>query len=353
MITSVAMSEQKKRTTRKVFIYLRIGFVLAGVLLGGIWLYQDQRYIKLGQALAKMNPVFICGIVGIFILSQVILASRWWLLLRTQGVHISIWTAIRLHFLGLFYNNFMPGSLGGDLIRAWYVTKHTDQRRFEAALSVFVDRLVGFTSSIIMAGFCYFVLLEGQKLGIGRQSNSEASAGGEYQRWAIWGLVIIGIAVVVTIALPAGRKLAAKVWQGCLKLAKKLGTAAVVYGRNPFTILAAFGLTFLLQGIVIGGFWLVGRHIGITAIVKYYFVFFPLTWALGAIPISVGGAVVVEGGLVSLFNVIAGVEAEKALAIALCQRVVWMVAALPGAFVHLTGRHLPKEDAIDTAMIDN
>ena len=93
-----------------------------------------------------------------------------------------------------------------------------------------------------------------------------------------------------------------------------------------------------MQSIVITGFWLIGRQIGIEVSAKYYFVFFPLTWALGAIPISVGGAVVVEGGLVSLFTVVAGVEAEKALAIALCQRVVWMVAALPGAFVHLAGR---------------
>ena len=62
---------------------------------------------------------------------------------------------------------------------------------------------------------------------------------------------------------------------------------------------------------------------------------------------SVGGAGVVEGGLVGLFNVIAGVEAEQALAIALLQRAVWIVAALPGAWIHWTGRHLPKEDAID------
>lgn len=224
----------------------------------------------------------------------------------------------------------MPGSLGGDVIRAWYVTKHT-HHRFEAALSVFVDRLVGFTSSVIMASFCYFVLLEGQKFGIGKGGDSATSAEGGHKEWVIWVLVVLAVMVVVGLLLPAGRKMAKKFW-----------TAVVVYSRNPLTILAAFGLTFLLQGIVIAGFWLVGRHIGITASVKYYFVFFPLTWALGAIPISVGGAVVVEGGLVSLFTVIAGVEAEKALAIALCQRVVWMVAALPGAFVHLAGGHLPS-----------
>ncbi|MFH1371905.1 MAG: lysylphosphatidylglycerol synthase transmembrane domain-containing protein [Planctomycetota bacterium] len=339
------MGEEKKQTTKKIFVYLRIAFVLAGVTAGIIWVCGRQRYVKLGEILSRMNPAFIVGIVAVFALSQVILASRWWLLLRTQKVHISIRAAVRLHFLGLFYNNFMPGSLGGDLMRAWYVTKHT-HRRFEAALTVFVDRLLGFTSSVIMAGFSYFVLLHGQKLGIAGAGDS-AVAEGHYKGWVVWGLVILGLVAVVMLVLPAGRRLVKKAWEQGLKLAKKLWTAVVIYSRSPLTILAVFGLTFVLQGIVIVGFWLVGRHIGIEASVKYYFVFFPLTWALGAIPVSVGGAVVVEGSLVALFTVVAGVGAEQALAIALCQRVVWMVASLPGAFVHLAGGHLPKEIGID------
>jgi uncharacterized membrane protein YbhN (UPF0104 family) len=341
------MGEEKNQTKKKIFVFLRIGFVLAGVTAGVIWVCVGERYVKLGKILARMNPAFIVGIVGVFVLSQVILASRWWLLLRTQDVHISIWAAVRLHFLGLFYNNFLPGSMGGDLMRAWYVTKHT-HRRFEAALSVFVDRFLGFTSSLIMAGFSYFVLLHGQNLGIGG-AGANSAAQGDYKGWVVWALAILGLMAVLGFLVPAVRRLAAKVWEQVLRLGRKFWTAAIIYGRNPLTILAVFGLTFVLQGIVIVGFWLVGRHIGIEASVKYYFVFFPLTWALGAIPISVGGAVVVEGGLVTLFTIVAKVDAEAALAIALCQRVVWMIAALPGAFVHLAGGHLPKDIAIDYA----
>jgi hypothetical protein len=56
---------------------------------------------------------------------------------------------------------------------------------------------------------------------------------------------------------------------------------------------------------------------------------------------------VVEGGLVGLFKEIARVAPEQALAIALIQRAVWIVAALPGAWIHWTGRHLPKDEAMD------
>jgi len=65
------------------------------------------------------------------------------------------------------------------------------------------------------------------------------------------------------------------------------------------------------------------------------------------LPISIGGAVVVEGSLAYLFIHFAGVEAEAALALALCQRMVWMIASLPGAAIHLMGAHLPKDFFID------
>ncbi|MGD0571412.1 MAG: lysylphosphatidylglycerol synthase transmembrane domain-containing protein [Sedimentisphaerales bacterium] len=334
------MGEQKKTTAHKLFFFLRIGFVVAAIVAAVIWVCGKEadvrRYVILWQSFVKMGPWFFAGIVAAFVVSQAILASRWWLLLRTQGIRISIWAAIRLHFLGLFYNNAMPGSVGGDLIRAWYVTKHTE-KKFEAVLSIFVDRFVGLLSSLIMAGFCYFVLLRGVNLGI-----SQKAASGILK----WAVIAVAALAILAAVIPAGRKLAAKVYQHFVTFVKKLWTAAVLYGSNPLTILAAFGLTFLLQGIVITGFWLIGRQIGIEAGLKYYFVFFPLTWGLGAIPVSVGGAGMVEGGLVGLFK-LAGVEPVQALAIALCQRAVWIVAALPGAWIHWTGRHLPKEMQIE------
>ncbi len=99
--------------------------------------------------------------------------------------------------------------------------------------------------------------------------------------------------------------------------------------------------------MVITGFWFLGRSLGITAGIKYYYVFFTLTWVLGAIPISIGGAVVVEGMLIVLFVNIANVAEDSAYALALCQRAVWILASLPGAAIHLFGAHLPKDFSID------
>jgi len=132
-----------------------------------------------------------------------------------------------------------------------------------------------------------------------------------------------------------------------LRTAEKFKKAIFLYCRKPLTLLTAFGLTVFLQIMTITGFWLVGRDIGITASIKYYYVFFTLTWVLGAVPISIGGAVVVEGMLMVLFINIAGVAKDSALALALSQRFVWILASLPGAAIHLLGAHLPKDFFID------
>jgi uncharacterized membrane protein YbhN (UPF0104 family) len=109
----------------------------------------------------------------------------------------------------------------------------------------------------------------------------------------------------------------------------------------------AFGLTVFLQLLTITGFWFLGRNIGVDVSIKYYYVFFTLTWVLGAVPISIGGVAVVEFSLVALFIKFAGVSKEAAAALALCQRAVWMLASLPGAAIHLMGAHLPKDFFID------
>jgi uncharacterized protein (TIRG00374 family) len=337
----------KERKANLLFVLFRISFVTAGIVLVIIWASREQRWRKL----TEINPViFICSLV-IFIIAQIIIGFRWWLLLRSQSIFITFISAVRLHFLGLFYNNCMPGSVGGDLIRAWYVTKHTD-KRFEAALSVFVDRIVGLVSTLIIAVFFYTLFLKGENLGIGtRKSSGIFSAVKEHRIILFW---LFGFIVFVFLGLLLYGKSRSKLKKACfyigkrsLRTGKRFKEAILLYCKKPFTLLAAFGLTVLLQIMTITGFWFVGRSLGIAASIKYYYVFFTLTWVLGAVPVSIGGAVVVEGMLMMLFINFAGVAEDSALALALCQRFVWLLASLPGAAIHLLGAHLPKDFFVD------
>jgi uncharacterized protein (TIRG00374 family) len=341
------MSGAKEKKTKLLFVLFRICFVTTGVILAIIWASQQQRWRKL----AEINPAIFACSLGIFVVAQIIIGLRWWLLLRSRSIFIPFFLAVRLHFLGLFYNNCMPGSVGGDLIRAWYITKHTD-KRFEAALCVFVDRAVGLLSTLIIAVFFYALFLRGQTLAIrARQDVSFLSFVAEHKMIFIW---LFGFIALILGGLSWHEKSRAMLIKICLfigdralRTTQKFKKAIFLYCRKPLTLLTVFGLTVFLQLMTITGFWLVGRSLGITASIKYYYVFFTLTWVLGAVPVSIGGAVVVEGMLMVLFIRFAGVAEDSALALALSQRFVWLLASLPGAVIHLIGAHLPKDFFID------
>jgi len=336
----------------KYLIIVRLSVVLVGIVFAVLWLRQGQRLERMAAIFRQMS-VWRFGLAFcVFAISQLIIAYRWRLLLKTQQVWISFGAAVRLHLLGLFYNNFMPGSVGGDLLRAWYVTKHTD-RKFEAALSVFVDRVIGLLSTLVIATVCYLLFLRDRTLSI--VVRPAADLGRLLAKCGQWGVIVLAGAAVVgavvvvlhggirSSATAAGASIAAPV----ARLWSKFRTVMGIYCSRPVVLGEVFLLTVVLQVAMITGFWFLGVELGVDVSVRYYYVFFTLAWVLGSVPISVGGAVIVEGLLAYLFVTFASVQPEAAVALALCQRLIWMIASLPGAAIHLIGAHLPKEFFVD------
>jgi len=336
---------------KKVFLFLRIAVVVGGIIWGVVWISRDVGWANLAETFRRINPSILALALAIFVLAQVLIGLRWWLLLRSQSIFIAFWAAVKLYFLGWFYNNFMPGSVGGDLLRAWYVTKHA-HKKFEAVLSVFVDRAIGLLSTLAIAVFFYWLFLRGEGIVI-TSAGRDGFTGYVLQYKEAVGWVLATIAVIFCLLLlhSRSRGMLAGIWSSILmhgvKMIEKFKNALILYCRRPLTILAAFGLTVFLQLMTITGFWLLGMNLGITVSIKYYFVFFTLVWVLGAVPVSIGGAVVVEGFLIYMFIHFAGVDKDAASVLALSQRVVWMLASLPGAVIHLVGAHLPREFSVD------
>ncbi len=339
------MPRSSSSKSKYIFLFLRVAVVAAGVTWAVVWVSGEKRWASLADTFRRMNLAVFALTLAVFIACQGLVAFRWWLLLKTQDIFIRPGAAVRLHFLGLFYNNFMPSSVGGDLLRAWYVTKHTE-KRFEAALSVFVDRFIGLASTLLIALFFYLVFMRGRAA---IPVPGGDGANGLLARHARIILYILAAVVAAFAALLSSRRTRALVarawgylWRAAVNFLRKLKDAIVLYLSRPLAILTVFGITVFLQIVTITAFWLLGRTMDIPAALKYYYVFFTLTWVLGALPVSIGGAVVVEGLLAYFFVTFAGVQPEPALALALCQRIVWMIASLPGALIHLAGAHLPK-----------
>jgi uncharacterized protein (TIRG00374 family) len=345
------MPQPRNKKTKNVFFYLRLAVVAAGIAFGVHWLNTEKAWPRLLEIFSRINPLVFAAALGIFTIGHIVVGLRWWLLLRAQTIVIPLAAAVRLYFLGWFYNNFMPSSVGGDLIRAWYVTRHTD-KKLEAVLSVFVDRAIGLLTTLIIAAFFYTLFLRGRgsELSLDKPAASFASLARHWP-FLLAAILIILALLVVFYAIKPGRQLLQRIWSALrrriLSAVAKTKNAVVLYCKKPLVILQVFALTIFVQISTITGFWLLGRNLGIEASINYYYVFFTLVWVIGTIPVSIGGAVVMEGTLAWLFVHFAGVDAESALALALCQRLVWMITSSPGAIIHLVGAHLPKDISLD------
>ena len=329
--------------TRHASLIARIGVAVVAIA----WVLRGQDWVELGRAFQRLSLWYFALGLAAFAGTQLVIAFRWWLLLRAQAIYIAIGATIRLHFFGLFYNNVMPGSVGGDLLKAWYVTKHT-QKRLAGALSVVVDRFIGLVGLIFMAVCAYLLFARGSLGGPAEAGHDGAGQWlGQHKNLIFW--VFVGIIAVLVFVLvqPYGRarlrRALGRAMHRGIGLLLEAKDAALVYCRKPVTVLWAMLLTFVAQSVVIIAFWLLGRNLGIEAGLTQYFLIFPVTWVVGALPISVAGLGVVEASTVELFVRLTGTPAENALALVLCQRFIWVVASLPGAAVHLLGTHLPGE----------
>ncbi len=88
---------------------------------------------------------------GALFLGSCISIARWFLLMRSVGLDTTFWAVFRLGWIGVFFNNVVPGLTGGDLIKAFYVTREHPRQRADAVISVVVDRLVGIVALALIA----------------------------------------------------------------------------------------------------------------------------------------------------------------------------------------------------------
>ena len=338
--------DTKSERKNKILHILRITVALLALSVIILICYKQKDDLKVLFTSLPLK-VFIAGL-AFFIVANLIISLRWFLLLKSQHIKVPYKAALKVHFLGLFYNNIMVSSVGGDMLRVWYIAKYTT-KRLEAGLSVIVDRVLGLFSLILMALTFYFLFpvdLPAGKAKVGLWTRVSPYS---MQISVVLGVIVLAIAAIF-IYKPT-RTIIVNAFLKVLSHRQRAAKAIALYCTKPFTLFMCTILTFFAQSLPITGFWIMGNAMGISIPAKYYFVFFPISWVLGALPVSIGGIGVIEGGLAGLFAVLPGVTFNQGLALALCQRFIFIIGSMPGVCIHLTGAHLPSDT--DEIFIDS
>jgi uncharacterized protein (TIRG00374 family) len=105
----------------------------------------------MAYALGHASPLWLlCGIAAYGVV-EVLSAIRWQILLRVQGIQLSWGRVFLLTLIGVFFNFFIPGGTGGDVVKIYYLLKETPGKRSLALLSVLVDRILGLLGLAVLA----------------------------------------------------------------------------------------------------------------------------------------------------------------------------------------------------------
>ncbi|MBL8062020.1 MAG: flippase-like domain-containing protein [Anaerolineales bacterium] len=268
------------------------GSLLALVLL--LILIQEEGDGELFSALRRVSLLYFFLALLVLLVSRMFAATRWYILLRSAGVDISLLRAIMLMFTGNFSSNFLPSTIGGDVVRLGGAMQMGYDRAICLA-SLVVDRLIGMAGMILALplGLVPFLSLNN----------------GLMQSVTLAGLFQKGLDF-------AKRTLEAfSIW---LKRPAGLGGALLAtLGNQIFIYLMIYLLLFGIDHRL--SFWLVAGM-------------YTLTYFVTLIPISINGLGVQELSMAFLLVQLGGLTSSESATIALLMRVLFILTSLPGAF---------------------
>lgn len=234
---------------------------------------------------------FSIGVV--FIIAAILFSAvRWWWLLSANNLNVTLFDSIRYTWLGLFFNNVIPGQTGGDIVKAIYIARRCSSDRVPAFLSVFVDRILGLTSLALLAAIV--VLFSVDRF-------LEIAV-------AMWALLLAGL---ILAAAFFSRRLRQRI--GLTYLAMKLPTKvqallkeidrAIFQYRSHKT---GIGVWLLLgignHFVLISGVVMFGYAVGVGIPMHEYYVLVPVINIVSAIPIAPNGWGIGEALYAKLFG---------------------------------------------------
>jgi uncharacterized membrane protein YbhN (UPF0104 family) len=285
-------------------------------------LLSQQNWQAVGHALSQITFWrFLVAFLLMFI-SRLAVASRWYALLRISPKKISWLQTAKLTFAGLFATNFLPTTIGGDIVRlAGAVQSGIDAAM--ATASLVTDRLVGMFGMVLVLPFGFEPLI------------------GWFSSNSVIGEEAVNPGYMASFAALR------KIWKKIITFAKKTFKTIKLWLENPISLLYSLSFTFLHMACFFGLFWILLD--GLNDSIPYTIVagLYSFVYLVTLLPVSINGYGLQELSISLIFSEVGGVSLQNSLTIALIFRTMTMLASLPGA-LFLPGIISRKNNSADS-----
>ena len=293
MVRIVSMNPlpERRPPSRRRTLFLILKIVFSASVLALIIVYKAPVRDILG-VLRTVEPGWLFAAFSLHAVGILVSAYRWQILARAQGDEIPLSYLMRSYLVGTFFNNFLPSSYGGDIVRIWDGSRFSRSIVRSSAIVV-VERATGIIVLFLFALFASLFRLD--------MANDVPVI------WAALALGLAGLALASLFfsplteralrALPGGKALRA------LK-EKLLAFRAIIldyrHHKGPFVRASFWAL--ILQANVVVYFFFVGRAFHLKIGFPDYFIFVPIVLLVQALPVTINGLGLREGSTIEIFR---------------------------------------------------
>jgi uncharacterized protein (TIRG00374 family) len=261
---------------------------------------------------------------------------RWVLLLQSQGLQHNFLSALPLTFIGLFFNFAIPGGVGGDVMKTYYLVRdHSQGRKLVAAVTVLWDRVFGLFSMLVVS----MVALLWHSDILRAQPEIRALA------WAVAFLLlgfVVGILILLRPKFYAVAQRLTQKWPKIHDILTRLEDAMMVLRGNPMVALRCVALSWVSQLFAVTFVTLVAMASGDTVDWTMYFFIVPLVFVATAIPVSPAGVGVGQAAIYFLFHAATGQSSQIGPNAITAWQLMSMMWGLFGAYFYLRYKHHAK-----------
>jgi len=268
------------------------------------------------------------------------------ILLRAQDVHLSYWRTFKYNCIGFFFNLFALGATGGDVVKAYYISRETQHRKTESVTVVFLDRIMGLGSVLIIA--------------------SAALLATAWMTDAFYSLIPYILLALLACALGVVAVFTKNYWSRFAftqrlqryvpHMIRRIVNALHQYRMHKRTALLALVESIILQLGMCLVVWAFGNALGFDKPGYIYFVVLPLGTLVMALPLTPSGLGTGEYAFMKTFSQFGVSEDQSFTFMVLLRLAQWSISLAGFFFWLMPGTYITRkklaEEAIEIEQIE-
>ena len=298
------------------FVYLIIKLLISTGIL--YFIFNKIAIQKIFSRVALLDIKW--GFFGlILIITQLIFNSyRWLIISKVQSLNLSLLNSLRYIFIGHFFNQILPSSIGGDAVRIWLISKDKNSIQ-NSTSSIFCDRITGLIVSVLLPFFLSFLPFDSSK-----KISTLLTIPGYF--------VLIGLIVFYLFASKIAEKLKKIPMAGELSLL--ITDAHKIFFLRRQKTLAVFFLSLFIQVLNVFVIYSIARGLKIGTDLRELFLLVPIIFIAPVLPISIAGWGVRESSMIFGLGLI-GIAVSDSLTISIIYGILQILTATIGWYLWL------------------